>query len=169
MEDKPIGDLDSITTDDSSQQRETFRTDDRGQSHNFMSLEIRDMDITTPDHDIYYRVYPDFQLPLPDKLHISNHFAGNTHLVSNTNSPMSILIIPSLRKMYGTMNFAIDRTTGQLYKIGDLDVTPINLFGGILDEDLHDQATGSMRSLLKKHPRLCQHLLLRYPRTYQLS
>ena len=30
-----------------------------------------------------------------------------------------------------------------------MDVTPINLFGGILDEDLHDQATGSMSSLLK--------------------
>ena len=51
--------------------------------------------------------------------------------------------------MYGTMDFAIDRSTGQLYKIGDLDVTPINIFGGIPDEDLHDQATGSMRSLLK--------------------
>ena len=62
---------------------------------------------------------------------------------------MSILRIPSLKKMYGTMDFAIDRSTGQLYKIGDLDVTPINLFGGIPDEDLHDQATGSMSSLLK--------------------
>ena len=30
-----------------------------------------------------------------------------------------------------------------------MDVTPINLFGGILDEDLHDQATESTRSLLK--------------------
>ena len=62
---------------------------------------------------------------------------------------MSILCIPSLKKMYGTIDFAIDRSTGQLYKIGDLDVTPINLFGGILDEDLYDQATESMRSLLK--------------------
>ena len=41
------------------------------------------MDITTPDCDIYYGVYPDFQLPLPDKPRISNLFAGNTHLVSN--------------------------------------------------------------------------------------
>ena len=62
---------------------------------------------------------------------------------------MSILRIPSLKRMYGTMDFAIDRTTGQLYRIGDLDVTPINLFGWIPDEDLHDQATGSIRSLLK--------------------
>ena len=30
-----------------------------------------------------------------------------------------------------------------------MDVTPINLFGGIPDEDLHEYATESMRSLLK--------------------
>ena len=149
LEDKPIGDLDGMTAEDLSQQRETLHTNERGQSHNVTSLELRDMDITTPDCDIYYGVNPDFQLPLPDRPRISNLFAGNTRLVSNTNSPMSILRIPSLKKMYGTMDFAIDRTTGQLYRIGDLDVTPINLFGGILDEDLHDQATGSTRSLLK--------------------
>ena len=51
--------------------------------------------------------------------------------------------------MYGTIDFAIDRSTRQLYKIGDIDVTPINLFGGIPDEDLHEQVTESMRSLLK--------------------
>ena len=134
---------------DASQQRETLCTDERRQSHDVTSLEIRDMDITTSDHDIYYGIYPDIQLPLPDQPRISNLFAGNTRLVSNTNSPMSILHIPSLKKMYGTIDFAIDRSTGQLYKIGDLDVTPINLFGGILDEDMHDQATESMRSLLK--------------------
>ena len=33
--------------------------------------------------------------------------------------------------------------------MGDLDVTPINLFGGIPDKDLHEQGTESMRSLLK--------------------
>ena len=97
----------------------------------------------TPDHDIYHGVYPDFQLPLPNKPCISNLFAGNTHLVSSTNSPMSILHIPSLKKMYGPIEFAIDRATGQLYTIGDKDVTPINLFGGIPDEDLNGQATES--------------------------
>ena len=148
LEDKPIGDLEGRTSECASQQRETFHTDERRQIPNVTSLEIRDMDITTPDHDVYYGIYPDFQLPLPDRLRISDLFAGNTSLVSNTNSPMSILRIPSLKKMYGTTNFAIDRSTGQLYKIGDLDVTPINLFGGIPDEDLHEQATESMRTPL---------------------
>ena len=149
LKDKPIGDLEGMIIEDASQQRETHRTDERRQPHNVMSLEIRDMDIMTPDHDIYYGIYSDFQLPLPDRLRISNLFAGNTRLVSNTNSPMSILHIPSLKKMYGTADFAIDRSTGQLYKMGDLDVTPINLFGGIPDENLHEQATESMRPLLK--------------------
>ena len=66
LEDKPIGDLESMATKDASQQRETLCTDEKRQSHNVTSLKIRDMDITTPDHDIYYGIYPDFQLPLPD-------------------------------------------------------------------------------------------------------
>ena len=56
---------------------------------------------------------------------------------------MSILRIPSLKKMYGTTEFAIDRNMGQLYTIIDIDVTPINLFGGIPDEDLDGQTTES--------------------------
>ena len=45
--------------------------------------------------------------------------------------------------MYGTTEFAIDRNTGQLISIGDIDVTPIKLFRGIPDEDLNEQITGS--------------------------
>ena len=123
LEDKPIGDLERRTSECASQQRETFHTDERRQIPNVTSLEIRDMDITTSDHDVYYGIYPDFQLPLPDRPWISDLFAGNTRLISNTNSPMSILHIQSLKKMYGTTDFAIDRSTGQLYKIGDVDVT----------------------------------------------
>ena len=151
LEDKPIGDLEGRTSECASQQRETFHTDERRQIPNVMSLEIRDMDITTSDCDVYYGIYPDFQLSLPDRPRISDPFTSNTCLISNTNSPMSILRIQSLKKMYGTTDFAIDRSTRQLYKIGDVDVTPINLFGGIPDEDLHEYATESMRSLLKMH------------------
>ena len=61
LEDKLIGDLDGMTTEDASQQRETLHADERRQSHDVTSLEIRDMNITTPDHDIYYGIYPDFQ------------------------------------------------------------------------------------------------------------
>ena len=45
--------------------------------------------------------------------------------------------------MYGTTEFAIDRNTGQLYTIRDIDVTTINLFRGIPDEDLDGQTTES--------------------------
>ena len=138
IEDRPITIPRSTTAEvptvDSSLQRETLGYDEGGQTHDITTLEVRDMDIMTPDHDIYHGVYPYFQLPLPNRPCISDLFVGNTHLISNTNSPMSILCIPSLKKMYDTVEFAIDRTTGQLYMVGDIDVTPINLIGGIPDD-----------------------------------
>ena len=54
LEDKSIGDLEGMPTENASQQRETLHTDERRQTHNVTSLEIRDMDIMTPDHDVYY-------------------------------------------------------------------------------------------------------------------
>ena len=63
---------------------------------------------------------------------------------------MSILRIPSLKKMYGTTEFAIDRSMGQLYKIGDVDVTPVSLFGGIPDEHLREDDVEATTSLLEK-------------------
>ena len=149
LKEKPLA-LEGRTSEDVSQQRDTFHTDERRQIHDTTSLEVRDMDITTSDRDVYYGVYPDFQLPLPNRPCISDLFVGNTCLISNTNSPMSILHIPSLKKMYGTTEFAIDRSTGQLYKIGDVDVTPVNLFGGIPDEHLREDDVEAMTSLLEK-------------------
>ena len=128
---------------DSSPQKETLGYGERKQTYGLTTLEVRDMDITTPERDLYHGVYPDFQLPLPNRPCISDLFVGNTQLISNTNSPMSILRIPSLKKMYGTIEYAIDRTTGQLYMIENIDVTPINLFGGIPDEDLKEKTTES--------------------------
>ena len=132
-----------VSTVDSSPQKENLEHEERGQTHDLTTLEVRDMDITTTEHDVYHAIYPDFLLPLPNRPRISDLFVGNTHLISNTNSPMSILHIPSLKKMYGTIEYAIDRTTGQLYMVGDIDVTPINLFGGIPDEDFKEKTTES--------------------------
>ena len=56
---------------------------------------------------------------------------------------MSILRIPSLKKMYGTTEFAIDWSTGQLYTVGEVDVSPVNLFGGIPDEGASGKTTES--------------------------
>ena len=66
LENKPIA-LEGRTSECASQQRETFHTDERRQTPNVTSLEVRDMDITTSDHDVYYGIYPDFQLPLPNR------------------------------------------------------------------------------------------------------
>ena len=147
MEDRPLivprSTTAVVSTVDSSPQKENLGYEERGQTHDLTTLEMRDMDIMTSEHDVYHGIYPDFQLPLPNRPCISDLFVGNTHLISNTNSPMSILRIPSLKKMYGTIEYAIDRTTGQLYMVGDIDVTPINLFGGIPDEDLKGKITES--------------------------
>ena len=97
-----------VSTVDFSPQKETFGYDGRKQTHDLTTLEVSDMDITTLEHDFYHGIYPDFQLPLPNRPHISDLFVGNMQLISNTNSSMSILHIPSLKKMYGTIEYAID-------------------------------------------------------------
>ena len=56
---------------------------------------------------------------------------------------MSILHIPNLKKMYSTSEYAIDRNTGQLYTLGDIDVTPINVFGGIPNDEVNGQVPES--------------------------
>ena len=56
---------------------------------------------------------------------------------------MSILHIPSSKKMYGMTEFAIVHSTGQLYTVSDMDVVPINVFGGIPDEDVDRKTTES--------------------------
>ena len=42
--------------------------------YNTTTLEVQDMDITAPERDIYHGVYPDFQLPLPNRPCISDSF-----------------------------------------------------------------------------------------------
>ena len=75
------------------------------------------MDITTSGNGIYYGEYPNFVLPLPGQPHISDVLMGNSNLRSDVGSPMSILKISCLKKMYNTKDFAIDRNNGRLYTI----------------------------------------------------
>ena len=93
---------------DTSPQKENLEYEERGQTHDLTTLEVRDMAIMTTECDVYHGIYPDFQLLLPNRPRISDLFVGNAHLISNTNSPMSILRIPSLKKMYGTIEYALD-------------------------------------------------------------
>ena len=94
----------------------------------------KSMDITTSGNDIYYGEYPNFVLPLPGQPRISDVFVGNSNLHSDAGSPMSILKISCLKKMYNTKDFAIDRNNGRLYTIIGTSVTPIDLYG-VLPED----------------------------------
>ena len=45
--------------------------------------------------------------------------------------------------MYGTSEYVIDSNTGQLYTIGDIDVIPINVYGGIPDDEVNGQVPES--------------------------
>ena len=92
------------------------------------------MDITTSGNDKYYGEYPDFVLPLPGQPCISDVFVGNSNLHSDAGSPMSILKINCLKKMYNTKDFTIDRNNGRLYTMIGTSVTPIDLYG-VLPED----------------------------------
>ena len=65
------------STVDSTYLEETLRTDGTEPMFEITSLEVN-MDITTSERDIYHGVYSDFQLPLPNRPHISDLFAGNT-------------------------------------------------------------------------------------------
>ena len=55
------------TSEGISQPRDIFHMDERRQTHDAISLEVKEMDITTSEYDIYYGVFPDFQLPLPNR------------------------------------------------------------------------------------------------------
>ena len=55
------------TSEGISQLRDIFHMDERRQTPDATSLEVKDMDITTSEYDVYYGVYPDFQLPLPNR------------------------------------------------------------------------------------------------------
>ena len=92
------------------------------------------MDITTSGNDIYYGEYPNFVSPLPGQPCISDVFVGNSNLCSDAGSPMSILKISCLKKMYNTKDFAIDRNNGRLYTMIGTTVTPIDLYGVLPDD-----------------------------------
>ena len=115
---------------------ETICADGGGPMYNTTTLEVQDMDITAPEIFImeYILIFSYHYL-----IGISDLFIGNTQLVSDTNSPMSILHIPNLKKMYGTSEYTIDINTGQLYTIADIDVTSINVYGGIPDDEVNRQ------------------------------
>ena len=55
---------------------ETIRADGGGLMYNTTTLEVQDVDIAAPEGDIYHGVYPDFQLPLPNRPHLSDLLQG---------------------------------------------------------------------------------------------
>ena len=66
LKEKPLV-VEGRTSEGISQPRDILHTDEKRQTHNATSLEVKDMDIMISEYDMYYGVYPDFQLPLPNR------------------------------------------------------------------------------------------------------
>ena len=60
----------------------------------------------------------------------------------------------------------IDRNTGQLYTIGDIDVTPTNVYGGIPDDEVNGQALESTL-VLPKTPKAISTSITEAPRSVE--
>ena len=92
------------------------------------------------DSDCFYGIYLDLVLPVPGNPKISQVFYTNTNVLSSNDSPMTIVMIPSLLRTYGTSSFAIDCVSGRFNIINRDGVQPLDLFGW----DGDDKAPGGI-------------------------
>ena len=112
----------------------TMSNDDTRQDST--SYEVQTMEFTAPlEQDWYKGAYPNFKLPIPGNSRISELFLTNTDLISDANSPMSIIQVPVLEKTFGATIYAINRANGQLYLVEDTKLTALNLYGFLDEQD----------------------------------
>ena len=86
------------------------------------------------DSDCFYGVYPDLVQPIPGNPKISWVFYMNTNVLSSSDSPMTIVMIPSLLKTYRTFLFAIDCVSGRFNIINRDREQPLDLFRWVGDD-----------------------------------
>ena len=86
------------------------------------------------DSDCFYGVYPDLMLPVPVNPRISQVFYMNMSVLSGSDSPMMIVMIPSLLRKYVTSLFGIDQVSGRFSIMNRDGVQPLDLFGWIANE-----------------------------------
>ena len=86
------------------------------------------------DSDHFYGVYPDLMLPVPGNPWISQVFYMNMSVLSSSDSPMMIVMIPSLLRKYGTSLFGIDLVSGRFNIINRDGVQSLDLFRWVADE-----------------------------------
>ena len=85
------------------------------------------MEFTAPlEKDQYEGAYP--ELPIPGNSQISDLFLANTDLISDANSPMTIIQVPVLEKTFGVTIYAIDRANGQFYLVEGTKLMALNLY-----------------------------------------
>ena len=90
--------------------------------------------IRITDSDHFYGIYLDLVLPIPGNPKISQVFYMNTNVLSSSNSPMTIVMIPSLLRSYRTSLFAINHVSRRFNIIKRDGVRPLDLFGWVGDD-----------------------------------
>ena len=86
------------------------------------------------DSEHFYGIYPDLVLPVPVNPKISQVFYMNTNVLSSSDSPMTIVMIPSLLRTYRTSLFAIDCVSGRFNIINRDGVQPQDIFRWVGDD-----------------------------------
>ena len=120
-----------ISTVDSSQQRGPSRSNGGEQLPDATSLEVMDMDVTTIDHDIFHGIYPDFQLPLPNRPYISG--------TSTSSSTVSNL--PTTYPFFNIHRVDVGATSS---------VSSLEEGEGILTDDEYERAVHRIEKINKK-------------------
>ena len=72
-------------------------TSNNGMRQDSTNYEVQMMEFTAPlEKDQCEGAYPDIKLPIPGNSQISDQFLANTDLISDANSPMTIIQVPVL-------------------------------------------------------------------------
>ena len=110
-----------------------------GMRQDSTNYEVQMMEFTAPlEKDQYEGAYPDFKLPIPGNSQISDLFLANTDLISDANSPVTIIQVPVLEKTFGVTIYAIDRANGQFYLVEGTKLMALNLYGFLDEQDWPD-------------------------------
>ena len=114
-------------------------TSNNGTRQDSTNYEVQTMEFTaTLEKDWYEGAYPDFRLPILGISQISDQFLANTDLISDANSPITIIQVPVLEKTFGATIYVIDRANKQFYLVEGTKLMALNLYSFLDEQDWPD-------------------------------
>ena len=84
--------------------------------------------------DCLQGAFPDYYLPVPENLQVSQALFGNTEILSLGNNKMMLLKLPQLQDTYNTGIYGIDRVNGVLYVVYPVRMRRLEIRGRIEKE-----------------------------------